>query len=178
LEKLKVLFVSSGNNKFGISPIVKNQGASLREFGIDVNYFTIQGKGLKGYINNVLPLRKYVRKQNFDVIHAHYSLSALAATLAGCRPLVVSLMGSDIRLGFLIKTAIKICSLLIWDDLIVKSQDMVDNIGINKCKIIPNGVNITLFKPIDKKTAIERLGWDERKKHILFAADPTRPVKN
>lgn len=175
---MKVLFVSSGNKKDGISPIVKAQGESLSALGLDVHFYTIQGKGLRGYIKNVLPLQKYVRKQNFDVIHAHYSLSALVATLAGCRPLVVSLMGSDIRLGFLIKNAIKICSLLIWDDLIVKSQDMAVNLCIDKGKIIPNGVNTSLLKPIDKKTAIRILGWDERKKHILFAADPTRPVKN
>lgn len=175
---MKVLFVSSGNSKYGISPIVKNQGESLSALGIDVHFFTIQGKGLRGYSKNVLPLRKYISKQTFDVIHAHYSLSALVATMAGCRPLVVSLMGSDIRLGFLIKTAIKICSLLIWDDLIVKSQDMADNLGIDKSKIIPNGVNTSLLKPIDKKTAIKILGWDERKKHILFAADPSRPEKN
>lgn len=175
---MRVLFISSGNNKDGISPIVENQGESLSALDIDVHFYTIQGKGLKGYLKNVLPLRKYVKKQKFDVIHAHYSLSALVATLAGCKPLIVSLMGSDVRMGFLFKTAIKIYSLLIWDDLIVKSQDMADNLCIDKCKIIPNGINTALLKPNDKKNAVEILGWDERKKHILFAADPSRPEKN
>ena len=33
---MKVLFVSSGNSKFGLSPIVKSQGDSLKKKGIDV----------------------------------------------------------------------------------------------------------------------------------------------
>lgn len=175
---MRVLFISSGNSRLGISPLVKAQGESLVNNDIEVHFFTIKGNGLMGYLKNVLPLRRCVRKQHFDIIHAHYSLSALAATLAGCRPLVVSLMGSDIRLGFLIKNAVKFSSLLLWDAVIVKSHDMQDNIRIDKCKIIPNGVNTSMFKPVEKTTAVKILGWDERKKHILFAADPSRSEKN
>ena len=40
---MKVLFVSSGNNPEGISIIVKNQGQSLINAGIELSYFTIQG---------------------------------------------------------------------------------------------------------------------------------------
>jgi len=46
---MKVLFVSSGNSKAGISQIVRSQGESLKRAGIDLDYFTIVGKGTKGY---------------------------------------------------------------------------------------------------------------------------------
>jgi teichuronic acid biosynthesis glycosyltransferase TuaC len=177
-QDLKVLFVSSGNSEKGISPIVKAQGESLRRFGVDVEYFTIVGKGVKGYLKNVLPLRAHIKKNNYDIVHAHYSLSALTATLAGYRPLVVSLMGSDIRLGLVIKYAVIISSRFFWSALIVKSQDMLNNIIIKNSAIIPNGVDAALFKPIEQSIALEKLGWDKNKKHILFAANPVREVKN
>jgi glycosyltransferase involved in cell wall biosynthesis len=175
---MKVLFVSSGNSEKGISPIVKSQGESLRKAGVDIEYFTVVGKGLNGYLKNVLPLKRHIKKNSFDIIHAHYSLSALVATLAGSKPLVVSLMGSDIRLGFLYQQAVKFSSYVRWKVLIVKSKDMQDNARIQSARIIPNGINIDLFKPLSKDASLNRLGWDKDKTHILFAANPAREVKN
>ena len=98
---MKVLFVSSGNNKAGISPIVKAQGESLvkikseRESKIELDYFTIVGKGFKGYIRNIFTFRKYLKAHNYDVVHSHFFLSSIVATFANPKKLVVSLMGSD-----------------------------------------------------------------------------------
>jgi teichuronic acid biosynthesis glycosyltransferase TuaC len=175
---MKVLFVSSGNSKNGVSPIVKSQGESLHKAGIHVEYFTIVGRGISGYLKNIIPLKDKIKKGRCDLVHAHYSLSALVATLAGCRPLVVSLMGSDMRLAPVFRWAVQLSSRLFWDALIVKSQDMLENCCLKKAMIIPNGVDISLFKPIEREKAIEALGWDKRKKHLLFSADPSRPVKN
>lgn len=93
--KRKILFVSSGNIlKFGISPIVKNQGNSLGKIGLDISYFGIKGKGLHNYLANIGQLRSFIKSNHFDVIHAHYSLSGIIATLTLTRiPIVVSLMG-------------------------------------------------------------------------------------
>ena len=63
---MKVLFVSSGNNKFGISPIIKSQGLSLEKEGVEVEYFTINGKGFGGYIKSIPRLRKYVKKNKYS----------------------------------------------------------------------------------------------------------------
>ena len=46
---MKVLFVCSGNLRFGIIPIVKNQGESLKKNGVLLNYFPIEGKGFSLY---------------------------------------------------------------------------------------------------------------------------------
>jgi len=175
---MKVLFVSSGNSKKGISPIVRSQGGSLQKAGIDVAYFPIHGKGLKGYLKNVQPLKRHILKVKYDIVHAHYSLSAIAATLAGCKPMVVSLMGSDIRLGFTFRYTVKIAASWVWDALIVKSWDMQQHIAIQKSVIIPNGVEIENFKPDYKKNVRNTLGWDETKTHILFGSSPARTVKN
>jgi glycosyltransferase involved in cell wall biosynthesis len=177
-KRLKVLFVASGNSKNGISPIVKNQGISLEKQNINVDYYPIVGKGFRGYLKNVLPLKRYIKNNQYDLIHAHYSLSGFVAALAGCRPLIVSLMGSDIQLGMMIKPVVKLFSLFFWQNIIVKSYDMFCKIGVKKSEIIPNGVNTDVFMPADRLCAIKELGWNSSKRHMLFASDPSRSEKN
>ena len=72
---MKALFVSSGNSEhFTVSPFIRAQGESLREKGVDVSFYSIKGKGLMNYLKNVGPLRRHLRNNNCDIIHAHYSL--------------------------------------------------------------------------------------------------------
>lgn len=176
---MKVLFISSGNIKnFEISPIIKNQGESLKEQGVIIEYYRIKGKGLKGYLSNVIPLRKKLKAKTYDVVHAHYSLSAFVASLAGAKPLVVSLMGSDVKAKSFFKIWIKLFVKLVWSAAIVKSQDMKESLGLQKVNVIPNGVNFNRFKPLDKKDCQEQLGWNNTKINVLFAANPERLEKN
>lgn len=176
--EMKVLFVGSGNHG-EISPIIKSQGDSLASAGIEIDYFLIKGKGLKGYLRQVKPLKSYVKKNHFDVIHAHYSMSAFAASLAGVRPVVVSLMGSDVKATRLYKLVICFFARFFhWRAIIVKSQDMYKDLRIKRALIVPNGVNLDLFKPMDKATCRHSLGWDAEKIHVLFPANPFRPEKD
>ena len=79
---MKVLFVSSGNSDIGISPLIKAQGDSLESLGIKVDYFLINGKGLVGYLKNIPRLKSILKKYNYDIVHAHFSLSGMVASLA------------------------------------------------------------------------------------------------
>jgi teichuronic acid biosynthesis glycosyltransferase TuaC len=175
---MKVLFVSSGNSSNGISPIILNQGTSLQNQGASVAYFTIKGKGIIGYLKAIPKLQKFIKKNKFDIIHAHYSLSAFVATLSGAKPLVVSLMGSDVKSKKYFKLFIKLFNKFSWAKMIVKSEDMKLSLGIKEVEIIPNGVDFERFQPIDKIIALKETGWDNTKKHVLFAANPERYVKN
>jgi teichuronic acid biosynthesis glycosyltransferase TuaC len=175
---IKVLFVCSGNSDNGISPITLNQGDSLENQGIILSYFTIKEKGIKGYLKAIPQLRRILKKNDYDVIHAHFSLSAFVASLAGAKRTVVSLMGSDIESGALYNFAIKFFNRWFWSTLIVKSQRMYHAIKIKDAVVIPNGVNLNVFKVITKNVALKKLGWDVSKTHILFGANPDRPEKN
>lgn len=175
---MRVLFVGSGNHG-EISPIIKSQGDSLSSSNVEVSYYLIKGKGLRGYLCQVKPLRRYLKNNNFDVIHAHYSLSAFTASLAGAKPLLVSLMGSDVKATSLYKLLIRLFARLFrWKEIIVKSKDMYDDLGIGKARIVPNGVNLELFKQMNQINCRESLGWDTHKKHILFPANPSRQEKD
>ena len=175
---MKVLFVASGNQGKA-SPVVKAQGDALVKAGVDVDYFLIKGKGFKGYLKQVLPLRKYWKAHHYDVVHAHYSLSAYVASLAGVKPLVVSLMGSDVKATGWHSRAVRLFSNLFrWRDVIVKSKDMADAVRISPVQIIPNGVDMDLFVPMDQNMCRQKLGWKDGEIHILFPANPDRPEKD
>lgn len=175
---MKILFVSSGNKKNSISPIVKNQGLSLEKIGCELMYFTIQGKGVWGYLKNIPRLRKVLKTYSPDVVHAHYSLCGFVATLAGARSAVVSLMGSDVKSATSFKNIIKVFSKWYWGTTVVKSQDMKESLGLSDVEVIPNGVNLDRFTPLDKVECQNKLAWNINRKHILFAASPSRPEKN
>lgn len=175
---MKVLFVSSGNSG-DASILARRQAESLMKQGVNVDFFLVKGKGYSGYLKNILPLRHYLKTNNFDVVHAHYSLSAFVGSLAGARPLVVSLMGSDVKSAGIHKFIIRLFkSVFSWSAVIVKSADMKMNLGIKNAHVIPNGVDLELFRPMPKDGCKEILGWAKNKKHILFPANPARPEKN
>jgi glycosyltransferase involved in cell wall biosynthesis len=175
---MKILFVCSANRSGNCSPIVLNQAESLKKAGITVELFEIKGKGIFGYLKNVIPLRKYARQGSFDLIHAHYWLSGMVSSLACVKPRVVSLMGSDVKHNRFWRMLIRLFCHLSWDACIVKSEDMKKSLGISGIHVIPNGVDIKRFIPMDKKLCKEKLGWDRQKKHILFPSNPLRPEKN
>jgi len=174
---MKVLFVASGNHG-KISPVVKAQGDSLAKVGIEVDYFLIKGKGIKGYLGQILPLRRYWKNGNYDVAHAHFSFSSYVASLARVKPLVVSLMGSDLKATPWNKKMIRFFSKVFrWREIIVKSNDMAADLPM-EVHVIPNGVDTELFVPMEKQLCQQKLGWKEGAKHILFPANPNRTEKD
>lgn len=174
---MKVLFVASGNSG-KISPIVSAQGKSLEENGICVSYFMIQGKGVLGYLSNIIKLKKHLKKNQYDVIHAHYSLTAYVVSMTKAKPLLVSLMGSDVKGNKSVNFLLKFFCKYIWNAVIVKSRDMKESLGNEYSYIIPNGVDVNKFKPRDKVKSKNSLSWDNQKLQLLFAANPDRIVKN
>jgi glycosyltransferase involved in cell wall biosynthesis len=188
---MKILFVSSGNSSSGISPIIKNQAESLISMGCDVDVFTIKGKGLKGYIINILSLRKFLMCYNFDIIHAHFGLSGLVSLIAKRKEkLVVSFMGDDIlgsnksdgSLLFLSRLMViinRILSKKYYNATIVKSKEMLISHGkTDSLFLIPNGVNIDKFRPLPKEKCQKDLGWPPGRIYLLFASNPARIEKN
>lgn len=174
---MKILFVSSGNK--GMSPVVYNQGESLRCQGVLVDYYLIKGKGVLGYLSNVRKLRALLHNKKYDVVHAHYSLSAFVATLANAHPLVVSLMGSDVKQRWGYRVLIRLFAFLFsWRKIIVKSEDMRNSLNMKRTMVIPNGVDLHRFRVLDRQTCCAKLGWNPAKKHVLFPANKKRPEKN
>lgn len=173
---MKVLFISSGRNG-SVSVIVKNQGESLKDEGIEIDYFIVK-PGFAGYISSIPRIRRTFKKGKYDLAHAHYSLSGFVAALAGCKPLVVSLMGSDVFQSRFNRILIRIFSFHLWDRVIVKTSQMKARLNIDKAFIIPNGVDFNIFRPIPKQNARKYLNYHESDPMILFISGLNRPEKN
>lgn len=173
---MKVLFVSRGRSG-KVSPLVENQAKSLESEGLNLSFFLVKG-GFLGYLISIVKLRKHLTYNNYDVVHAHYSYSAFVATLAGANPLVVSLLGSDAYKGSGISFITRCLSNRSWAATIVKTLDMQQRLGLNKARIIPNGVNVERFRPIPRDEARQRLGYSKKSKLVVFVADPARNEKN
>lgn len=179
---MNILFVASGSESGEPGIIVKNQAEALQGGGMNIKFFLVQGKGFKGYIKSVIPLRKYLKNNHVDVVHSHYSLSAIVTTIAmllkPSPPHIVSLMGSDARIKGKYKFILKIFSNVFWTQTIVKSKQMLVDSGIKNALILANGVSIKKVEEIEKKIFALHRNSMNKKKTILFPADPSRESKN
>jgi teichuronic acid biosynthesis glycosyltransferase TuaC len=175
---MKVLFVGSGNKNNDISIILRNQSESLNKNGIEVIVFPIIGKGIRGYLKNISNLKKFLSENKVDVIHAHYSFSAYICAIAGARPLVATLMGSDVYVRVYYRLLNRFFNHFFWSACIVKSKEMARISDIKDAFLIPNGVDLITFNIVSKDAARKKLGLDSGKRYILFAADPERKEKN
>jgi teichuronic acid biosynthesis glycosyltransferase TuaC len=188
---MKVIFVCSGNNPhFETAPFIRAQAESLVRAGLTVDFYAIRGKGVKGYLKHVDPLRRVLRSGNYDIVHAHYAYCGWVARLASSGlPLAVSLMGSDTYGSVNRKGRLRLKSLPVIlqsgllnffvDTIIVKSDNLLRYVLLKKkAHVIPNGVDFEVFQPADKGIAREHLSLDPEKVYVLFAGNPDDPRKN
>ena len=177
---MKVLFVASGNAKKGLSPIVEAQAKSLTNLGVEIDYFLIGKKGFWGYFSRIKALRKHLKNNDFEIIHAHYGLCGIIAYLSKTtEKLVVSFMGSDILgsvnkrgkytiEGYLFISLNKYFARK-YDYCISKSRGINDRIHSSYKAVIPNGVNLDLFKPLNKDFCRSHLNLDPHKKYYFVS---------
>jgi len=187
---LKVLFVSSANFNGSPSPIVSSQGKSLQNVGIEIEHFAIRRKGFIGYILESFRLRNFLRISDYDILHAHYGISALGTLLARREEkLVVSFMGDDLigsnskdgrvtNRSILLAKFNSFIARWFYDYSIVKSKEMFLFLRPFKASIIPNGVDISIFKPVNKSKARDVLGLGSVEQIVIFVSDISRSEKN
>ena len=176
MNNLKVLFVCGGNNASGRSPNVDVQAEGMKKAGVDIEFFEIKGKGMQGYLKSVPALKDVLRKGHFDVIHAHYGLSGIVAFLAGAKPLIVTIMGSELHMNNLFLITMKFFSHFVWKKVIVQSDKMKSVLGKNTV-VLPNGVDITRFSNTDTDEARKTTGF-RTGRHVIWVSDPGRKEKN
>ena len=173
---MKVLIVCSGNYGY-ISPFILEQANSLKELGIDIDFFSIKGKGWLGYLLNYPALKRRIKSYRPSIIHAHYGLSGLLANLQRIVPVVTTFHGSDINVKYVFrysKWAHKLSAASIFVE-----EGMMQKENSNKnCVIIPCGVDISVFYAVSKPETFENLGINLESTNILFSSAFNNPVKN
>jgi len=124
-------------------------------------------------------------RMHYDLVHANYGLTAPFALAQPHRPLVLTLWGSDLRLFLNNRKWNWLCKNLIelegFDEIMVRSEEMRINLkrefGLD-AHIVPSGVDLDKFKPMEKEKAKNEVGWKQDVKHILFPYPHSRDVKN
>ena len=174
---MRILIIASGNSP-QLSPFVKEQAESLMEQGLSVDFFLIKGKGLFGYLRNYFLLIKKIKREEYDLIHAHYGLSGLLATMQFYVPVIITFHGSDVNMD---KNYIfsRIASRLSTTNIFVH-QSLQKKLKIykNPINIIPCGYNNNRFFPLSKDKAREVLKWKKSKHYIVFSSSFDNKIKN
>jgi glycosyltransferase involved in cell wall biosynthesis len=176
---MKVVFLASGNKAVGtVSSFVSSQYESLQREGLDMVLFPVKGHGWKAYVSAVARLRKLVRHERPDIVHAHYSVCGVVAAIATlCTPtkVVVSILGSFPRSTFK-KRWVSFFIKHIWNATLVKSQRTADQLEMD-LPVVPNGVNLDQFALVDYRAAREQCGFEEGKKYVIWCSNPSRDEK-
>ena len=174
---MRILIIASGNSP-QISPFVKEQAESLMEQGLSIDFFLIKGKGLFGYLRNYFLLIKKIKHGEYDLIHAHYGLSGLLATLQFYVPVIITFHGSDVNMK---KNYIfsRIASRLSTTNIFAH-QSLPDKLKIYRksTNVIPCGFNNNLFFPVSKDRARDILKWKKNEHYIVFSSSFDNEIKN
>ena len=180
---MKVLFVASGNKKGAgvVSSFVQSQFDSLKAEGLDMVLFPVKGRGWRGYLKAVFALRKTVKRERPDIIHAHYSTCGFVASLAclGMRKrpkILVSILGSFPTRGAKWRR-VRFAIQHLWDGALTKSERTRDQLGLD-LPVIPNGVNLDVFQLMDHAEARKKVGFEANCKYIIWCSNPERVEKN
>lgn len=189
-KQLRVLFVSSGTStNFEIAPFIKAQGDSLVEAGVSLSFYTIKHKGLLGYLKGARELRSFLKRNSYDIIHAHYTLSGWSTMLAFPKqPVVLSLMGTDAYGDFIGVNKIRFSSnyLIVLTKLIqpfvakliCKSKHIESFVYLKKKSVvIPNGILLDKFLA-NNTDFREELGFKENLSYVLFLGNKNSIRKN
>ncbi|MDS0277816.1 glycosyltransferase [Halomicroarcula sp. S1AR25-4] len=113
-------------------------------------------------------------RDDYDLVHAHYGLTAPFALAQPRRPVVLTLWGSDLmgEFGWVSER----CARLV-DETVVMSDEMATSLD-GDATVVPHGVDLDLFRPMDRARARREVGWDPDAAHVLFPYTPDRAVKN
>ncbi|MFC4989461.1 glycosyltransferase [Saliphagus infecundisoli] len=172
---MEVLTLTTNEN----APFMIQQQAALEERGVSFSTLSVGGEIGNGtsrspadYLRFFPRVRREAR-EGYDLIHAHYGLTAPMALAGREVPVVLSLWGSDVHgpVAPVSRACVPFCAAVV-----VMSPEMRRAIGTGE--VIPDGVDLALFRPRDRNEARERVGWNGEGYDVLFPYHPSREVKD
>ncbi|MFW9928794.1 MAG: glycosyltransferase family 4 protein [Candidatus Thorarchaeota archaeon] len=172
-------------------PFVNSQIKSLEKEGVEIGTFSVDASDSRmNYFRAARRIKELVIEEKYEILHAHYSYCGLSAYLARAKkPIVISLMGSDLIGARNRKGKITLRGKLDnWisryistkvNHIIVKSRQMANLLdGKIPISVIPNGVDLELFQPMQQSLVRKELGFEEEEFMVLFFGNPRDSNKN
>lgn len=160
---------------------VRDQINEVRRRGIDVDVFSFP-PGRNEYIPATRRLRTLLRRERFDLVHAHYGLPGWCAKLAGAAPLIVTFHGTDVRHGIVgplsRRLAWRVDLVAAVSRALFAPEDGRAGLPpVPGSAVLPCGPDLRRFGPIPRSQARRSLGLDPDGRYLFFPANPARPEK-
>jgi teichuronic acid biosynthesis glycosyltransferase TuaC len=176
-------------------PFVAAQVESLRALGLDMDvlHFPRAQLGRRVYRGLADRVKEVVADFEPDLVHVSYG-GIMAETVTRSvrdRPVLVTFHGTDLLAGpgesLLGGVSLRFGAMASRRaarraaGVIVVSQNLFDalprSMDRSRVWIVPNGIDLTEFRPRSKISCRRQLGWDSERRHILFPSSPSRMVK-
>ncbi|MBS1891816.1 MAG: glycosyltransferase [Actinobacteria bacterium] len=160
---------------------VRDQVAAIRARGIEVEEFGFP-RGSSNYLPAARSLRALLRRERFDLVHAHYGLAGWVARLAGAHPLLVTFHGTDVRHPIVGPMSRRLAwgadmASAVSRSLFTEENGRPGLPPVPGSAVLPCGPALDRFAPAPRAAAREALGLDPDGRYLLFPADPARPEK-
>lgn len=119
------------------------------------------------------------RAEPFDVVHAHFGLTAWPALTVSARVRALTVHGTDVRHP---RTRLLTATVTPLMDVIAAvsaelAAELPGRAARRRAQILPCGVDVERFQPLARTQARVELGLDPARPYLLFPADPARPEK-
>jgi len=163
---------------------VRDQVAALRGLeGLDVELYEFPpgARALAGAARGLR--RRFASRRSapprFDVVHAHFGLTAWPAFAVPAGVRALTLHGTDLRHP---RTRVATRAALPMIDLLaVASAELAGQLpgrsARRRAQVLPCGVDLDRFHPHPRAQARAELGLDPARPYLLFPADPSRAEK-
>jgi teichuronic acid biosynthesis glycosyltransferase TuaC len=166
-----------------LGSFVADQAAALQGSGeVELEVFAFGGGAgdRRAYLRAAGEARRRFRGRRFDVVHAHFGLSAWPALAVPAAIRAVTLHGTD--LVHPRSRALTLGALAFQDLVATVSEGLAERVPRLSARgravaILPTGVDLTRFVPASREGARAALGLRADGRYLLFPTDPTRPEK-
>ncbi len=189
---MKILIVASDKGGH-FAPFIEEQITALQEIGVQVVRYAVTGKGIIGYLRELPTLKRMIRAEQPNLVHAHFGLSGLLANLQRRVPVVTTYHGSDINLPKVLRLSKIAMRLSAWNifvsqrnvDLAFRCLPFASRIK-QRSTLLPCGVNIPQPWCEMQNQQVEELTLNQwvhgilkkDAKHVLFAGAFDNAVKD
>jgi glycosyltransferase involved in cell wall biosynthesis len=163
-----------------LGSFVRDQVAALRRIdGVEVEVFGFHPGNARAYVQAARDLRHSHGNGNFEIVHAHFGLTAWPAFAARGGAHAVTLHGTDLVHP---RSRVVTTAALPFLDLVATvSEPLATELPRwairGTSAVLPCGVDTERFKPMPRAKARGALDLDPGGRYLLFPADLRRPEK-
>ncbi|HZQ15456.1 MAG TPA: glycosyltransferase [Gaiellaceae bacterium] len=155
---------------------VHDQVEDLRELGVEVDVLAFDGRERTlEYARAAERLRKLLRSQQVDLVHAHYGLTGAVSLTQRRVPVVTTFHGSDVGYVPWQRAISWVVARATTPIFVARVHACL--LGLGQAAVIPAGVDTGMFVIGSRDGARRRLGWRVDGRYVLLPGSRTKPVK-